>query len=269
MPAARNNLQLERDFAIAEAAVREAGTLAHGYFFARANSWKKADSSPVSEADHAVNRLLHHRLMGLREGYGWISEETPDNAQRLTRERVWIIDPIDGTRAFLNQKTTWVVSAALAIDGEIAFGFLFNPVRGEFFAAMKGAGASMNGQPITASNCSTLEGCSLLTNPDRINDKHWLTPWPQMEVSRISSFAYQVALIASARADATIAFSSIYQWDLAAADIILREAGGKITSAKNEPLEYNTEALKLPGAIAAASELHSKIADFMAKNNRC
>lgn len=268
MPAVDAYDLLERDFAIAEAAVREAGTLAHAYFYARANSWEKADSSPVSEADHAVDRLLHDRLLAHRPDYGWISEETTDDLARLERERVWIVDPIDGTRAFLRHRPHWVVSVALAIAGEPVFGFLFNPIQGEFFAAIRGRGATLNGQPIRASTQDQMAGCRMLATPSRLAPEHWRRPWPQMEVSRFNSFAYQVAMVASDRADATIAFARIHQWDLAAADIILSEAGGVMTTPDASAIVYNTENLRFPGAVIAGPALHATLIDFIAGNGQ-
>ncbi len=264
MPAAEAYDLLERDSAIAEAAVREAGTLAHAYFCAHANSWEKEDSSPVSEADHAVDRLLNDRLLAHRPDYGWISEETTDDLARLDCERVWIVDPIDGTGAFLKHRPHWVVSVALAIAGEPVFGFLFNPIRGEFFAAIRGRGATMNGQPISVGNREQLAGCRMLATASRLAPERWPHPWPEMEVVRFNSFAYQVALVASDRADATIAFARIHQWDLAAADVILSEAGGLMTTPDAAPIVYNTENLRFPGAVIAGPALHATLIDFIA-----
>ncbi|NND49894.1 MAG: 3'(2'),5'-bisphosphate nucleotidase CysQ, partial [Rhizobiales bacterium] len=256
MPAPDPQDLLERDFAIAEAAVREAGTLAHGYFFAHADSWEKEDSSPVSEADHAVDRLLNDRLLAHRPDYGWISEETADDLSRLERERVWIVDPIDGTRAFIKHRPHWVISVALAIAGKPVFGFLFNPILGEFFAAMRGRGATLNGRPISASTRGQLAGCRMLASAYRLAPERWPHPWPEMDLTRYNSFAYQAALVACDRADATIAFARIHQWDLAAADIILSEAGGMMTTPDASPILYNTENLRYPGAVIAGPALH-------------
>ena len=268
MPGANAADLLTRDFALAEAAVREAGALAHAYFHSRARSWNKADSSPVSEADHAVDCLLHDRLMAHRPSYGWLSEERPDDLVRLGRERVWIVDPIDGTRAFLRGRPHWVISVALAYSGKPEFGILFNPIRGEFFAAIRGRGATMNEAPISASSRSRLEGCRMLATPRRLAPEHWHRPWPQMQVSRLSSFAYQVALVASDRADATIAFNRIHQWDLAAADAILTEAGGRMTTPDAGAIVYNAREPGYPGAVVAGPALHPRLIDFMAGNRQ-
>jgi myo-inositol-1(or 4)-monophosphatase len=268
LPGADAAGRLARDFALAEAAVREAGALAHAYFHGRANSWNKADSSPVSEADYAVDRLLHDRLMAHRPSYGWLSEERPDDLARLGCERVWIVDPIDGTRAFLRGRPHWVISVALASSGTPEFGILFNPIRGEFFAAIRGRGATMNGAPISASPRNRLEGCRMLATPSRLAPERWRRPWPRMEVSRLSSFAYQVALVASDRADATIAFNRIHQWDLAAADAILAEAGGRMTTHDAGVFVYNTSEPRYPGAVVAGAALHPLLIDFMAGNRQ-
>jgi myo-inositol-1(or 4)-monophosphatase len=268
LPEADATRDLERDFWLAEAATREAGMLAHAYYFARARAWTKADSSPVSDADHAVDRLLHDRLIGRRPGYGWISEERPDNAARLDRERVWIVDPIDGTRAFLKRRPHWVVSVALAVSGRPEFGFLYNPVCAELFAARRGSGATMNGHPIAVSDRDSLAGCRMLATPSRLAPERWARPWPDMEVTRVNSFAYRVALVASARADAAIAFSRIHQWDLAAADVIVSEAGGVMTTPEGKEIGYNTANLRYPGAVVAGPALHASLVDFIARNRQ-
>ena len=268
MPEADLHEDMRRDFALAEAAAREAGALAHGYFFARARSWTKDDDSPVSDADHAVDRLLHQRLLAHRPEYGWISEERADNCERLGRERVWIVDPIDGTRAFLRARPHWVVSIGLSVGGVPRIGVLFNPLTGEMFSAIKGFGAYLNGAPLAAAAREAIAGCRLMANRNRIHSERWKTPWPEVELSRVNSFAYQIAKVASGEVDAAIAFDRIHQWDLAAASVILTEAGGVMSTPDGAPFEYNAAHLRFPGAVAAAAGLHPALVDFISRNRQ-
>ncbi len=128
-------------------AVKDAGQLALEFFGDRANDkWQKDDGSFVSDADMALDKLLHQRLLEGRQGYGWLSEETEDDLVRLSKSHVWIVDPIDGTRAFIHDKPHWVVSVALVVDGVVRMGCLYNPVKEEFFEAVLGGGAKLNGQ---------------------------------------------------------------------------------------------------------------------------
>ena len=133
--------EINSDRILLEAAIREAGALALGYYHAGARSWRKADKSPVSDADLSVDRLLQKRLMQPRKTYGWLSEETADTPQRLGCKNVWIVDPIDGTRAFLNARPWWSISAALVRDGEPVLGVVYAPALNAFFEAVRGGGA--------------------------------------------------------------------------------------------------------------------------------
>ena len=139
---------LATDHALLLDAVREAGALALKYFRTDVESWDKSPDNPVSEADLAVDKLLRDKLMTARPGYGWLSEETADTPDRRTKSHVWIVDPIDGTRAFLRGTPQFAVSAALVVDEHPVSGAVFNPAQGEMFEAKKGGGARLNGAPI-------------------------------------------------------------------------------------------------------------------------
>ena len=156
---------LDADFALLTAAVREAGALALRHFGGDVRVWRKKHGEPVSEADIAVNDLLRERLSGSRPGYGWLSEESDDDPARLEAQCVWMADPIDGTRAFLNGTPEFTVSVALVVAGEPAAAIVFNPASDEFFAALRGRGASLNGEAIGVSRRTSLAGARVLTKP--------------------------------------------------------------------------------------------------------
>lgn len=257
---------ITRDFALAEAAVREAGTLARAYFFAAPKSWAKDDDSPVSVADKAVDGLLARRLAGARPDYGWLSEETADDPARLERSRVWIVDPIDGTRAYLDGQSIWVVSVALVEDGVPILGLVYNPMREQMFTAVAGGGARLNGQPITVSTQSAMPGCRLLANAGQMQHRRWSLPWPQMEIRRYNALAYRIVMVAAGRYDATLTFSRFHEWDVAAADLILAEAGGVMTTFKGEPFTYNQPIPRHDCAIAANPSLRAEFAAFIARS---
>jgi myo-inositol-1(or 4)-monophosphatase len=266
LPAAEAADRTVRDFALAEAAAREAGALAVAHFYADPRVWEKGDKSPVSEADHAVDRLLFDRLTAFRPDYGWLSEESPDSPKRLTREEVWIVDPIDGTRSFLKQRDDWVVSIALARGGRSVLGVLYNPLKEEFFAAIEGRGATLNGAPLAVGKRPSLEGCRMLASPGRLAPERWRTPWPDMEVSRRNALAYRIALVAAGRFDATIAFARVHEWDIAAAGLILAEAGGRMTDFSGAPIRYNRPCPRTANLVAANPALHAAITGFVGEN---
>lgn len=257
---------LSTDFALAEAAAREAGTLAMAHFHARPDSWMKGDNSPVSEADHAVDRLLKDRLMSRRPDYGWLSEETADSEARLPRKRIWVVDPIDGTRAFLKGRSEWVVSVALVEDGMPVVGHIYNPLREEMYSAMSGGGATLNGATVSVSSCAEIAGARLVANSYQLNSRRWKQGWPETETVRFNALAYRIAVIASGTFDAALAFSRFHEWDVAAADIIIREAGGMLTDFAGDAFIYNQPDPRHTDGIAANPALHAAISGFISTN---
>jgi len=256
------------DFALAEAAVREAGTLARAHFSAAPKSWKKDDDSPVSEADKAVDGLLKRRLAGARPDYGWLSEETADAPDRLARDRVWIVDPIDGTRAFLDGQDVWVISVALIENGAPVIGLIYNPMREQMFTAIAGGGATLNGEPIKVSAKTDMADCRLLANAAQMKHGQWTLPWPKMNIQRYNALAYRVVTVAAGRHDAALTFSRFHEWDIAAAGLILAEAGGVLTTFEGEPFAYNKAVPKHECAIAANPALHAAFAAFVARSRK-
>ena len=252
------------DLTLAEAAVREAGTLARAHFHAKPKSWAKDDDSPVSEADHAVDRLLKARLTRFRPDYGWLSEETADNDGRLAKSRVWIVDPIDGTRAFLNGRHEWVISVALIDEGQPILGLVYNPMNEQMFVGVSGVGASLNGQTIEVSKTDEIAACRLLANANQMNHKRWQKPWPEMQIQRYNALAYRIVMVAAGQFDAALAFSRFHEWDVAAADLILREAGGLMTDFNGDQFQYNQPQPKHQNTIAANPVLGQRFGAFIA-----
>ncbi|MGB5093523.1 MAG: 3'(2'),5'-bisphosphate nucleotidase CysQ [Parvibaculum sp.] len=258
MPEA-DKADLERDFELMQAAVREAGLLAMRFYKGDYRSWIKPGDTPVTEADIAVNDLLHKRLAVARADYGWLSEETEDDPSRLTKQMVWVVDPIDGTRAFARGKPHFAISVALVRAGQPVLGVLFNPALDEFFVARHGAGAQLNGQPIRVSKRHELSGCRMAANAGMFRHPAWPEKWPEMHIIDRNSVAYRIALVACGGADAALALSSKNDWDLAAADLILREAGGLMTRHDGQRFIYNLPEPRHPSLIAAGPALHAAI----------
>jgi myo-inositol-1(or 4)-monophosphatase len=248
---------LDEDYALLKRAVQAAGALALASFRKKVEVKHKLDGSEVSEVDLGANDLLERELMGARPGYGWLSEESPDNTERLARRRVWMIDPIDGTNAYLRHVPEWTVSAALVEDGVPVIGMVFNPATGEFFHAVRGRGAFLNGAPIHVSNRSTLEGARLIASGGLFKKKIWKEPWPEVHSRWVNSVAYRLALVAAGRADATISLSAKSEWDLAAATLIIEEAGGTITDHRGEPFRFNRAVPRYTSLVASPPSLHA------------
>lgn len=247
---------LEEDYALLKQAVRDAGELALSYFRQQILVNKKADGSEVSEADLAVDTALKLDLLTPRPDYGWLSEETEDDRERLKHRRVWVVDPIDGTSAFLRHVPEWTVSAALVEDGVPVLGIVFNPATKEFFHAIRGRGAFLNDQPIKASEKDRLDGALLIASGGLFKKKIWKEPWPEVKTRWVNSVAYRIALVACNQADATISLSAKCEWDLAAAAILVEEAGGAITDHHGKAHRYNLASPRFPSVVASGKALH-------------
>jgi myo-inositol-1(or 4)-monophosphatase len=247
---------LEEDYALLKTAVRDAGDLALTYFRQQILVNRKPDGSEVSEADLAVDTALKLDLHTRRPDYGWLSEESEDDQERLKCRWVWMVDPIDGTNAFLRQLPEWTVSAALVEDGVPVLGAVYNPATKEFFHAMRGKGAFRNDRPIAASKKATLDGALLIASGGLFKKKIWKEPWPEVKSKWVNSVAYRLALVACGQADATISLSAKSEWDLAAVAVIVEEAGGVITDHHGETHRYNRASPRFPSLVASGKAMH-------------
>ena len=247
---------LEEDYALLKGAVRAGGALALSYFKQDVQVTKKPDGSEVSEADLAVDAALKLELMSRRKAYGWLSEESPDDRERLKHSRVWMIDPIDGTSAYLRHIPEWTVSAALVEDGVPVLGVVYNPATDEFFHAMRGKGAFLNDTPIHASDKPTLEGAKMIASGGLFKKKIWEEPWPEVTARWVNSVAYRLALVACGEGDATLSLPAKAEWDLAASAVIMDEAGGITTDHQGNAHSYNRENPKFPSLVASGKPLH-------------
>ena len=255
MPAA--DPELVRDSALLTDAVREAGALALRMFRTELRQWIKGKSSPVSEADMAVDELLKDRLTSAAPNYGWLSEETADDRTRLERRRVWIVDPIDGTRAYLAGRDDWSVSAALVEDGQPLLGAVFAPRTEEFFFARRGEGARRNGERIAVAPGTSFD-VNRMSGPKFLLDRVRGTP-SEEAYSKIGSLALRLSRVAEGRLDAAFAGGNSRDWDLAAAHLLLGEAGGAMTTLQGEGLIFNRPEVAHQVLVAAGHARHQQL----------
>jgi myo-inositol-1(or 4)-monophosphatase len=244
------------------AAIREAGALALKWFKAPVKSWLKAGHSPVSEADLAVDALLRERLEAAGLRCGWLSEETEDDPARLAARQVWIVDPIDGTRAYLAGRPDWSISVALAEAGRPILGAIFAPVTGELYLARAGGGATCNDRPMTANAGASLAGARA-TGPKRYLDG--LTAFEQTLVAapKVHSLALRMVWVAEGRLDVAFAGTDSHDWDLAAADLLVHEAQGALTTLAGEFLTYNRPTPTHGALVAAGCARHQALMKLM------
>jgi myo-inositol-1(or 4)-monophosphatase len=243
------------------AAVREAGVIARNFFRGPLRQWTKGQGdSPVTEADIAANDLLRERLVA--PGDGWLSEESENDPSRLEARRVWVVDPIDGTRAFIAGREDWSVAAALVTDGRPVVAAVYAPATEEMFVAVWGGGALRNGIPIRASAGAGIDGARV-GGPKRMLDRIAARGAPIAIMPRVHSLALRLARVAQGELDAAAAGGNGHDWDLAAADLLVHEAGGMLTALDGKALIYNRPEPVHGVLIAAGRGRHSAMIDLV------
>jgi myo-inositol-1(or 4)-monophosphatase len=253
-----------RDVALLTDTVREAGALALSLFRTELKNWTKGASSPVSEADIAVNDLIETRLRRATPDYGWLSEESVDDEQRLDRQRVWIVDPIDGTRGYLAGREDWCVSVALVEDTTPVLAAVFAPASDEFFFAARGQGAARNDAAVHATTGTEMDFSRvagpkpLVERLSRSSDDITLHP-------RIGSLALRLCRVAEGRLDAAFAGGQSRDWDLAAANLIVQEANGSMTALSGDRILYNRREVTHGVLVAAGRDRHASIIEHFRK----
>ena len=228
----------EPDGASLQATVREAGALAVRALETTPKSWSKHGGSPVSEADIAVDNFLRERLMRLAPDCGWLSEETEDDRARLNASRVWVVDPIDGTRAFLSGRQDWSISVALIEDRRPVMAVVFAPMQDALYAATAGAPTTLNGVAVTANPGSSLHGIKAAGPKPMLERLAKHVPDLTME-PKVFSLALRLTRVAAGTLGLAFASNNSHDWDLAAADLLVHQAGGALTTFTGQTLVYN------------------------------
>ena len=246
-------------------AVREAGALALRRFRTPFKSWIKGGSSPVSEVDIEVDTLLNQRLRAAFPDYAWLSEETADDPARLSARRVWIVDPIDGTRGFIAGLPEWTVVAALVENGRPINAAVYAPVDDQLYLAAAGKGVTLNGAPIASSAGAALEGARINGAKRRLDALAALVPSVEI-VPRIASLALRLARVADGQFDVVLSGGQSRDWDLAASDLLVHEAGGALTDCEGNSLVYNRAEPVHGALIAAGRERHGALLNLVRDN---
>jgi myo-inositol-1(or 4)-monophosphatase len=242
-------------------AARLAGETALTFHGPEAKAWDKpGEQGPVTEADLAVNAVLEQELRNARPDYGWLSEESDDSAKRLTQERVFIIDPIDGTRSFIEGSNSWAHSIAIAEAGQITAAVVLLPAKDRLYAAAAGQGATLNNQPIRVSPQSGVRGASVVAARPNYAPEKWVGG-AVPEVKRVyrPSLAYRLSLVAQGRFDAMLTLRDSWEWDIAAGALILTEAGATVTDMHGQLLRFNNAHPQVKGVVAAGPALHADL----------
>jgi myo-inositol-1(or 4)-monophosphatase len=230
----------------------------------------KAGHDPVTEADRAVDAVLRQEL--LREGEGWLSEESVDDLSRLEKKRVWIVDPLDGTREFVAGIPEFCVSVAMVEDGIPVAGGICNPATNEIFLGSLGSGITYNGKPARASQRTSLEGAVILASRSEIKRGEWKRfETAAVKVRPMGSVAYKLALVSAGLADVTFTLTPKHDWDIAAGAALVTSAGGFISTLESSQLRCNRKSPLLPGLLAGGpflrDELLSLVKEYLPANS--
>jgi len=249
LTSARDDLELLRTSAVA------AGLIACGFFRAPVKAWTKDNASPVSEADILVDRYLAASLLAARPGYGWLSEETADNPSRLSCRRVFVVDPIDGTRGFLRGEDSWTVSLAVVEDGVPIAGVVYAPVRDEMYDACRGQGARLNGSAVQRRRRAG--ALPVIPAPTAVHQELAAGGLDYTRGPSFPSLAYRLVQVATGQLDAAVSRRGAQDWDIAAAALILEEAGIPLVDVCAGPPVFNKRDVR-HGALAALSDMSLK-----------
>ncbi len=244
------------ELALLVGAAEAAGEIALKAFRGDYESWEKPGQGPVTAADLAVDRMLRAELMALRPDYGWLSEESRGHTGLDGCPRLFIVDPIDGTRAFMAGKEGWGTALAVAERGRVIAGVMHLPARGETYAAALGAGATLNGRPIRASAQGQLKDARALVASSQLRPELWPGGPPPVVRHFRPSLAWRLCLVAAGAFDLMVTLRDAWEWDIAAGSLICTEAGALVSDRAGGPLEFSRHPARAAGVIAAPEALH-------------
>jgi myo-inositol-1(or 4)-monophosphatase len=246
---------------------RTAGDLALGYFRPGAKTSaainKKAGGSPVTEADHAVNGYLEQKLRTFIPAAGWLSEESTDTPERVSQDLLFVIDPIDGTRGFASGERAWAVAVAVVYKQRPVIGIVHAPALGETYVAVKNGGAQLNGRAISCSQRQKLDGSALVAGPLAMASELRGVGLEFDLLPKVSSLALRISNVATGAVDAGLVSANSHDWDIAAADLIVTEAGGRLMSLYGRELLYNRPTTQHSELIAGPPQILTQISSAM------
>jgi myo-inositol-1(or 4)-monophosphatase len=248
------------DLALLVDAAEAAGRIAVRFWRKRPRQWEKDEGAgPVTEADLAIDQMLRERLLAARPDYGWLSEETEDDAARLSTHRGFIVDPIDGTRAFIAGERGFSHALAVVEGGQVTAAVVFLPMAEKLYTATRGGGASLNGAPISASARTDPRGASVLAASHALAPVQWAGGAPEVDRHFRASLAHRLCLVADGSFDATLTFRPAWEWDVAAGALVAAEAGAVVTDGQGAALSFNAARPLAPGLLVAPPQLHEAL----------
>jgi len=255
-----SNGNLRRELALARKAARAAGNILRAHW--RRGGYQissKGKDNPVTQADLEADRALKRLLHDPFPEYGWLSEETADSEARLHCQRVWIVDPLDGTKEFIQGIPEFCIAVALVEEGHPVLGVTYNPITREMFWSARGMGCHLNGEPVRVTRTRALHRARVLASRSETARGEWEVFHGRLRVSPTGSVAYKLALVAAGKGDATFTRSPKSEWDIASGAALLAEAGGTMTDIHGTLIRFNQRHVKVAGMIADNTVLHEEL----------
>jgi myo-inositol-1(or 4)-monophosphatase len=249
------------DLELAAQAAHEAGDILLSFFKGEYEVGEKGEDNPLTEADLASDKALCKLLRDARPGYGWLSEETVDAPERLEKQRVWIVDPLDGTKEFIQGVAQFSVSIGLVEAGRAVLGVVYNPVLDEMFAGIVGQGATLNGAPIHASETASLKGSKILASRSEMKRGEFGPFEADFEIEAVGSIAYKLALIAAGKGDSSFSMGPKHEWDVCAGVALVEAAGGRATARDGAEIPFNQPKTLTNGILVANAALHAPLVE--------
>jgi myo-inositol-1(or 4)-monophosphatase len=249
---------MERELATLVESIMNAGAKVRELVEVGFDVQTKSDRSPVTSVDHAVNRILHEMQRREFPQDGWLSEESPDDSARLNNQRVWIVDPIDGTKALVNRIPEFCISAALIERGAPVVAAILNPSTDELFTAVRGGGLFLNGLRVPASHAHDVKPV-IMVNAAEFRIDRWSTLAETARCRPMYSIANALALVAAGRVQAALTIEPENEWDLAAGVLLIEESGGVISDAAGKPFTFNQPTPRFRGVIAVAATANKNL----------
>jgi myo-inositol-1(or 4)-monophosphatase len=255
---------MEREKETAIVAARAAGAIIRAVYETKyAVSYKSSDS-PVTIADRDANQKIHEMLQGAFPEYGWLSEETADSPARLSSQRVWVVDPMDGTKEFIEKIPEFAVSIGLIEAGIPVLGVVYNPILDQLFWAVRDQGAWCADRRLHVSQTARLADALILSSRSETKRGEWKDFTSLLQTRPMGSIAYKLASIANGEADASFTLVPKNEWDICAGTLLVEEAEGMVTSLTGKPVIFNQPQTLLPGLVASNGKLHAQLLELVA-----
>ncbi|HEY7496526.1 MAG TPA: 3'(2'),5'-bisphosphate nucleotidase CysQ [Candidatus Tectomicrobia bacterium] len=244
---------------VATQAARQAGQVILSYYRSSYEVQHKSPDNPVTTADLAANDVLQQTLLEVFPEAGWLSEESADNPERLQRDMVWVIDPIDGTKEFIRGIDEFVVVVALVVKHQVALAVTYNPARQELVHACRGQGAFCNGYPVRVSNTSHIQQAVVLASRSETGRGEFERFKTLLTVQPLGSVAYKLARVAQGQGDMTFSLVPKHEWDICAGTLLVTEAGGRVSDPQGRPLLFNQPDPLRTGVVATNGLLYDQV----------